>query len=167
MFSNSGSVHIIWYQSNTILISDMVSNTDRIATLENDVGKMRQEAEASRIEVGMQLREMMKAISDLTLAVGKKDSRKNGDLGVKEPKFGFFDDDDESVGSKKNNRFDGKERDPLSEVRKLKAPVFDGEEPYGWIYRVERYFEIHGIKGRDQLRAAAICMDRAALAWYR
>nr|GFB95185.1 ankyrin repeat-containing protein [Tanacetum cinerariifolium] len=27
-------------------------------------------------------------------------------------------------------------------MRKLKMPVFEGEDAYGWIYRVEWYFEI-------------------------
>ncbi|GKB27084.1 hypothetical protein Tco_0866485, partial [Tanacetum coccineum] len=37
-------------------------------------------------------------------------------------------------------------------MRKLKMPVFDGEDAYGWIYRVERYFEIQGIPPQEQLR---------------
>ncbi|GKD51679.1 hypothetical protein Tco_1280655 [Tanacetum coccineum] len=40
-------------------------------------------------------------------------------------------------------------------MRKLKMPVFEGEDAYGWIYRVERYFEIQGIPQHEQLRAAA------------
>ncbi|XP_071714502.1 uncharacterized protein [Rutidosis leptorrhynchoides] len=46
-------------------------------------------------------------------------------------------------------------------------PVFEGEDAYGWIYRVERYFEVQGIPPQEQLRAAAICMEGEALSWYR
>ncbi|GJX32127.1 hypothetical protein Tco_0241982 [Tanacetum coccineum] len=48
---------------------------------------------------------------------------------------------------------------------KLKMPVFVGEEAYGWIYRVERYFEIQGLPQHEQLRAAALCMEGEALSW--
>ncbi|GJW08422.1 retrovirus-related pol polyprotein from transposon 297 family protein [Tanacetum coccineum] len=52
-------------------------------------------------------------------------------------------------------------------MRKLKMPLFDGEDAYGWIYRVERYFEIQGIPQQEQLRAAVLCMEGEALSWYR
>ncbi|PWA87815.1 Ankyrin repeat-containing protein [Artemisia annua] len=52
-------------------------------------------------------------------------------------------------------------------MRKLKMPLFEGEDAYGWIYRVERYFEIQGIPQQEQLRAAALCMEGEALSWYR
>ncbi|GKC79904.1 hypothetical protein Tco_1130678, partial [Tanacetum coccineum] len=52
-------------------------------------------------------------------------------------------------------------------TRKLKMPLFDGEDAYGWIYRVERYFEIQELPLQEQLRAAALCMEGEALSWYR
>ncbi|GJU39502.1 UBN2 domain-containing protein [Tanacetum coccineum] len=53
------------------------------------------------------------------------------------------------------------------QMRKLKMPKFEGEDAYGWIYIVERYFEIHGLLQQEQLRAAALCMEGEALSWYR
>ncbi|GJZ61025.1 hypothetical protein Tco_0617162 [Tanacetum coccineum] len=50
-------------------------------------------------------------------------------------------------------------------MRKLKMPLFDGEDAYGWIYRVERYFEIQELPLQEQLRAAALCMEDEALSW--
>ncbi|GJU41638.1 hypothetical protein Tco_1194595 [Tanacetum coccineum] len=50
-------------------------------------------------------------------------------------------------------------------MRKLKMPVFEGEDAYGWIYRVERYFEIQGLPHQEQLQAAALCMEGEALSW--
>ncbi|GJS71806.1 hypothetical protein Tco_0704647 [Tanacetum coccineum] len=55
----------------------------------------------------------------------------------------------------------------MHRVRKLKMPVFEGEDAYGWIYRVERYFEIQGLSQQEQLRATALCMEGEALSWYR
>ncbi|GKE17762.1 hypothetical protein Tco_1425339 [Tanacetum coccineum] len=37
-------------------------------------------------------------------------------------------------------------------LRKLKMPIFEGEDAYGWIYRMERYFDIQGIEDNDQLQ---------------
>ncbi|GJS21363.1 putative mitochondrial protein [Tanacetum coccineum] len=51
-------------------------------------------------------------------------------------------------------------------MRKLKMPLFDGKDAYGWIYRVERYFEIQGIPQQEQLRVAILCMEGEALSWY-
>nr|GEX28059.1 ankyrin repeat-containing protein [Tanacetum cinerariifolium] len=44
---------------------------------------------------------------------------------------------------------------------------FEGEDAYGWIYRVERYFEIQGLPQHEQLRATTLCMEGEALSWYR
>ncbi|GJT27690.1 hypothetical protein Tco_0907965 [Tanacetum coccineum] len=52
-------------------------------------------------------------------------------------------------------------------MRKLKMPAFEGEDAYGWIYRVERYFEIQGLPQQEQLRVAVLCMEGEALSWYR
>lgn len=52
-------------------------------------------------------------------------------------------------------------------MRKLKMPLFDGEDSHGWIYKVERYFEVQDIEPGEQLRAAVLCMKGQALAWFR
>ncbi|GJY21422.1 putative mitochondrial protein [Tanacetum coccineum] len=52
-------------------------------------------------------------------------------------------------------------------LRKLKMPIFKGEDAYGWIYRMERYFHIQGIEATDQLTAAELCLEGQALSWYR
>nr|GFA93353.1 ankyrin repeat-containing protein [Tanacetum cinerariifolium] len=52
-------------------------------------------------------------------------------------------------------------------MRKLKMPLFDGEDFQGSIYKVERYFEVQDIEPGEQLRAAVLCMEGQALAWFR
>ncbi|GKD06305.1 ankyrin repeat-containing protein, partial [Tanacetum coccineum] len=52
-------------------------------------------------------------------------------------------------------------------MRKLKMPIFEGDDAHGWIYRVERYFEVQGVIRRERLRAAALCLEGEALAWYK
>ena len=46
-------------------------------------------------------------------------------------------------------------------------PIFEGEDAHGWIYRMERYFDIQEIQEMDQLWAAVLCMEGPALSWYR
>ncbi|CAI9296066.1 unnamed protein product [Lactuca saligna] len=55
----------------------------------------------------------------------------------------------------------------MGEFQKIKAPIFEGEDAFGWIYKVERFFEIQDIGVRDRLKAAAICLDGKGLAWFR
>ena len=54
-----------------------------------------------------------------------------------------------------------------SGVRKLKMPIFEGEDAYGWVYRVEHYFAINGLSEREKLLAAALCLEVKALAWFQ
>ncbi|GKA76409.1 ankyrin repeat-containing protein [Tanacetum coccineum] len=51
-------------------------------------------------------------------------------------------------------------------LRKLKMPIFEGKDAYGWIYRMEQYFHIQGIEATDQLTAAELCLEGQALSWY-
>ena len=49
---------------------------------------------------------------------------------------------------------------------RLELPVFEGSDPDGWIFKVEGYFEFNGLQANERLRAALLCMERDALAWY-
>ncbi|GKC83925.1 hypothetical protein Tco_1139642, partial [Tanacetum coccineum] len=49
-------------------------------------------------------------------------------------------------------------------LRKLKMPLFDGEDVYGWVYQVERFFEAQGlITTGDRLRADVLSLEGSAL----
>ncbi|KAI0493308.1 hypothetical protein KFK09_027585 [Dendrobium nobile] len=39
-------------------------------------------------------------------------------------------------------------------VRKLNMPIFEGEDAYGWVYKVERYFAANGLTEEEKLSAA-------------
>lgn len=39
-------------------------------------------------------------------------------------------------------------------------PVFDGEDAYGWVYKIERFFEVQGlVTTGEKLRAAVLSME--------
>ena len=50
--------------------------------------------------------------------------------------------------------------------RKLELPIFDGNNPNGWLFRAERYFEINRLTSSEKLCAAVVCLEGVALAWY-
>ena len=50
--------------------------------------------------------------------------------------------------------------------RRLELPAFDSADPMGWVFQVERYFEINGLRAEERLRAAMVCMEGEALAGY-
>ncbi|PWA46618.1 Ankyrin repeat-containing protein [Artemisia annua] len=53
-------------------------------------------------------------------------------------------------------------------LRKLKMPLFDGEDVYGWVYQAERFFEVQGlITPGERLRAAVLSLEGSALSWFR
>ena len=47
--------------------------------------------------------------------------------------------------------------------KQLELLVFEGSN---WIFRVKRYFEFNGLQADERLRAALVCMEGEALAWY-
>ncbi|KAL4591035.1 hypothetical protein LXL04_003983 [Taraxacum kok-saghyz] len=53
-------------------------------------------------------------------------------------------------------------------LRRLKMPLFEGEDAFRWIYKVERFFEVQGLNTfGEKLRAAVLCLEGSVLAWYR
>jgi hypothetical protein len=51
--------------------------------------------------------------------------------------------------------------------RKLKVPVFYGDDACGWTNRVERYFELKEINDNEKLQAVMRAMEGKALTWYK
>ena len=50
--------------------------------------------------------------------------------------------------------------------RRLKMPLFEGEDSDDWIFRVERYFAIIGMTDEDKLDAVTLCFEGAALSCF-
>nr|KAJ0197601.1 hypothetical protein LSAT_V11C700383600 [Lactuca sativa] len=60
-----------------------------------------------------------------------------------------------------------KRRSTGQEYRKLKIPIFSGEDVQGWVYRIERYFEVQEVKRKERLKVVAVCLEGPPLSWYR
>ena len=51
--------------------------------------------------------------------------------------------------------------------RRLEIPVFKGEDAYGWLVRVERYFRIYEIRTQEKVDAVVLAMEDRALNWFQ
>ncbi|KAI0497468.1 hypothetical protein KFK09_020696 [Dendrobium nobile] len=49
----------------------------------------------------------------------------------------------------------------------MKMPIFEGDDAYGWIYKVERYFAVNGLTEEEKLSEAGFCREGKALSWYQ
>ena len=47
--------------------------------------------------------------------------------------------------------------------KKLEMPVFNGEDPDGWIYRAEHYFQMHLLNEQEKLKIAIVSMEGKGL----
>lgn len=54
-----------------------------------------------------------------------------------------------------------------NQSRKLEMPVFNGEDPDGWIFRAKRYFTMNLLSDWEKIEASAICFEGEPLAWYQ
>ncbi|TYK10338.1 Retrovirus-related Pol polyprotein from transposon 297 family [Cucumis melo var. makuwa] len=47
--------------------------------------------------------------------------------------------------------------------KKLEMPVFNGEDPDGWFYRAERYFQMHLLNEREKLKIVVVSLEGKGL----
>ncbi|KAL4592966.1 hypothetical protein LXL04_005975 [Taraxacum kok-saghyz] len=46
-------------------------------------------------------------------------------------------------------------------------PVFDGQDPNGWILQAERYFAVYQLINEEKIEAAVLSLKGEALSWFR
>ena len=46
-------------------------------------------------------------------------------------------------------------------------PIFEGEDPMGWLTKIEKYFRLQAVREEDKLEAVMIAMDGEALGWFQ
>lgn len=54
-----------------------------------------------------------------------------------------------------------------SRIRRLDMPVFDGSDPDGWVFWIERYFNVNRMTEEEKWEAAVVYLDGNALAWFQ
>ena len=51
--------------------------------------------------------------------------------------------------------------------RKIELPLFSGEDAYGWLARVERFFRLNDVEDYDKMELVMVVMEDEALIWYQ
>ncbi|KAL5565182.1 hypothetical protein UlMin_028346 [Ulmus minor] len=51
--------------------------------------------------------------------------------------------------------------------KRLELPLFEGENPFGWLFRAKRYFAVNGIAEGEKVFAASVCLEGQALNWFQ
>lgn len=46
-------------------------------------------------------------------------------------------------------------------------PLFDGNNPDGWILRAERYHQFYRLSEEDKMEAAVVALEGDALLWFQ
>ncbi|KAL5575524.1 hypothetical protein UlMin_017223 [Ulmus minor] len=51
--------------------------------------------------------------------------------------------------------------------KRLELPLFEGDDPFGWVFRADRYFAVNGIAEGEKVYAASVCLEGPALNWFQ
>ena len=68
---------------------------------------------------------------------------------------------------KSNEREDDEKNHDQNKFKKVEMPVFNNEDLDLWLFRADRYFQIHKLTNSDKLIVATISFEGSALNWYR
>ncbi|KAA0056333.1 transposon Tf2-1 polyprotein isoform X1 [Cucumis melo var. makuwa] len=92
-------------------------------------------------------------------AKGKEIDASSSKMAESDRNFGYdrnerkIDSDD---GSHDRNKF-----------KKIEMPVFTGEDSDSWLFRADRYFQIHKLTESEKMLVSTVSFDGPALNWYR
>ncbi|KAL5752693.1 hypothetical protein ACOSQ2_023200 [Xanthoceras sorbifolium] len=50
---------------------------------------------------------------------------------------------------------------------KLSLPKFSGDNPLGWVYKAEQFFDFKNISNKDKVQLASFHLEGLALQWHR
>lgn len=68
----------------------------------------------------------------------------------------------------KTNKSGGDESSNVrNKLKKVEMLVFSGSDPDSWLFRANRYFQIHKLTDSEKLTVMVISFDGATLDWYR
>jgi hypothetical protein len=71
-----------------------------------------------------------------------------------------------SEGSRANGNNDDALLEFRQAVKKVELPMFDGEDPAGWISRAEVYFRVQGTRPEVKVSLSQLCMEGATIHFF-
>lgn len=51
--------------------------------------------------------------------------------------------------------------------RKLDMPIIDGNDPDGWVLRLDRYFDFYKLSEEEKLEAVVLALEGDVLKWFQ
>ncbi|GAU47870.1 hypothetical protein TSUD_404410 [Trifolium subterraneum] len=76
--------------------------------------------------------------------------------------------EDSTISLRRPGRNEGRNRRGFAgSRRRLEIPIFKGEDAYGWLVRVERYFRLNEVRVQDKVDAVVLAMEEKALNWFQ
>ncbi|KAF7810403.1 Deoxycytidylate deaminase [Senna tora] len=145
----------------------------RVDTMETEMGGMKVEIAAIQVDITSIEEFMIEMKDSLGRLEGKNQEQDTGGSrleGDREREKELQ--EEEGGGENREKRRGTHEEDGGAEkdngrYRRLELPVFYGEDPIGWLFRVERYFSVNAVPGEEKLDAVAVCIEGKALNWMQ
>ncbi|XP_050942545.1 uncharacterized protein LOC127149990 [Cucumis melo] len=137
-----------------------------ISTMKKEISKL-PTMESSLNEISKNLLILMETIADKTTESAHKsatDKGKEKEASTSKSTEITRNAEEERVDGKADNDEPATDR---SKFKKVEMPVFSGEDPDSWLFRAERYFQIHKLTESEKMLVSTISFDGPALNWYR
>ncbi|MCI55064.1 retrotransposon gag protein, partial [Trifolium medium] len=72
----------------------------------------------------------------------------------------------DSVGEGSRSGENHQQEESRLSGKKVKLPVFDGEDPVAWITRAEIYFDVQNTTEEMRVKLARLSMEGATIHWF-
>ena len=72
----------------------------------------------------------------------------------------------EEEDKKIKKKTDEESNNDRNKFKKVEMSIFSGGDPYSWLFRAERYFQIHKLTESEKMTVSTISFEGAALNWY-
>ncbi|MCI22792.1 retrotransposon gag protein, partial [Trifolium medium] len=115
---------------------------DRVDALENQMG----EVQATLKSLAEQMQQQSKVMMELSKQLGKRTTASSAP---------------ESEGSIGNEQGES-----CLSGKKVKLPVFEGEDPVAWITRSEIYFDVQNTSEEMKVKLARLSMEGSTIHWF-
>lgn len=134
----------------------------KMAALENEVANMKVTLAEMRAQAAADQERLVSLITQ-----SKEDN--SHVKSTEEPRHDEHSGDSESSAMKKMlQKLQGEALDEFRQsVKKVELPMFNGEDPAGWITRAEIYFRVQGTRSELKVDLAQLCMEGPTLHFFR
>ncbi|KAL4038207.1 hypothetical protein IC575_001815 [Cucumis melo] len=141
----------------------------------NDIAKNMQTMQSQSDKQEQMLLMIMETIAKDRTTTGERNEEPNAHMSVTNKGKEKEATSSKSAISGRNNSDDRNEGKTETEeatpdrnkFKKVEMPVFAGEDPDSWLFRAERYFQIHKLSDSEKMLVSTISFDGPAFNWYR